>query len=165
MQINIRLSRSGLPGNAGHTLQYCWLFQQDKAKTFKLLVLVCVCCGECNEHSPLANVPIKVENSHFNNLTNTIQNSDTWETPLLFLQVFRANPPTYFPSLPLVSLFATCASSSASAPTLCLHHPDPCHLPSSQIPLPIFPTVCWWDLTLIQRRPGNPPSFLDAKKS
>ncbi len=60
---------------------------------------------------------------------------------LLSLQVPRANSPTYFPSLPLVSLFATCASSSASAPTLCLHHPDPCHLPSSQIPLPIFPTI------------------------
>ncbi len=81
-------------------------------------------------------------------------NSDTWETPLLFLQVLRANSPTQFPSLPLVSLFATCVPSSAAAPCLCLyHHPDPSHLPSSSIPLPISPTmhkcffrIFWWPL-------------------
>ena len=90
---------------------------------------------------PTGQCSIKVENSHFDNLTNTIQTSDTWETPLLSLKVFQANSPTYFPSLPLVSFFATCASSSASAPSLCLHHPDPSHLPSSKIPLPISPTI------------------------
>ncbi len=104
-------------------------------------------CGECKEHSPLANVPIKVENSHFDNFTRLF----TLGRPL-FLQVLRANSPTSFPSMPLVSLFATCASSSASAPSLCLHHPDPSHLPISKIPLPISPTI-----------PGGPRGFRPRK--
>ena len=59
--------------------------------------------------------------SHFDNWQDYL---DTLETPLLSLQVFRANSPAYFPLLPLVSLFATCVSSSAAAPCLCPHHPE-----------------------------------------